>query len=568
MSESYGDFIVGYRTAGELADFSPEICIQDISSRFAAIYAEEELWRPLSYDSTPYEAIPKLYAPQNMKSLREAGITQVRRSVLGLTGAGVLIGILDTGIDYAHPAFLDPMGRTRIAAIWDQTIEDGPIPDFFMYGSEYRSEQINEALQNPDRRYEIVPSRDEDGHGTFLAGIAAGSPVNRAGDPLPLSDRYADEYAFIGAAPEAVIAAVRLKPAKQYLRDFFGLQENAQAYQENDIMLGAAYLQRLREELRMPLVILCGLGTNNGGHTGGERLAEMLSGLMNQPGVSGVVPAGNETGLAHHYRGVIPREGDTEDVEIRVAEGEKGFQLELWSGVPDRFLVSIASPRGVFLSPAAAAVGENQTIRFPLEQTTVDISYRFLESRGEGYLTVMRFVNPAPGVWTVRVQSLSYLTGEFHMWLPAADFCLPDTVFLDPDPNTTLTVPSAADNLLSVAGYDADTGGIEICSGRGFTRNGGIKPDLAAPGAGLYGPVPGGRFSTRSGTSGAAALAAGACACLQEWGIVRGNRIWINNNAVRSVLIQGAARDPGRTYPNREWGYGKLDLLRTVSELY
>lgn len=554
MSEEYGDFIVEYPQTLELEPAPENYCMQVAGSRFICLYAPESMWWPLGMF---YDEVPKLYALQDISALTEAGITQVRQSALGLTGANVLLGIIDTGIDYTHPAFLDAFGRTRIAAIWDQTIEDGPLPQTFSYGSEYRREQINEALQNPEERMSIVPSVDENGHGTFLAGVAAGSRIPAGG----LNEE------FIGAAPEAVIAVVKLKPAKQYLRDFYAIREDAVAYQENDIMLAAAWLQRLREELKLPMVILCGLGTNYGGHSGTSYLSEYFSMLMNQPGISCVVPTGNETGLAHHYLGQLRAEGDYEDVEIRVAEGERGFQLELWAQVPDRFAVALQSPGGDSVPQIPLRLGQNQRVDFMLEQTTVYVSYRFVIARTGGYLAAMRFLTPAPGVWTVRVYSLNYLTGIFHMWLPVKEFIQEGTVFLNPNPDTTLTTPSATENLLTVGAYDSNTGGIEIHSGRGFTRTGGIKPDLVAPGVDIYGPVPGGRFSYRTGTSAAAAITAGAAACLLEWGVVRGNRIWINNNAIRATLIQGATRSPNIDYPSKEWGYGKLNLFQTIALL-
>lgn len=557
MSEEYGDFILDYPHLQDLGPSPENYCRQIIGSRFTVLYAPENLWQPLTYSEVFYDTVPKLYALQDSSALTEAGITQVRQSALGLTGAGVLMGIIDTGIDYTHPAFLDAGGRTRIAAIWDQTIEDGPLPQAFSYGSEYRREQIDEALQDPENRLSIVPSVDDNGHGTFLAGVAAGSPAGGAGGSTD----------FIGAAPEAVIAVVKLKPAKRYLREFFGIREDAVAFQENDMMMAAAYLQRLREELNLPLVILCGLGTNFGGHAGTSRLSEYLTMLMNQPGISCVVPTGNETGLAHHYRGEVQAEGDYEDVEIRVAEGERGFQLELWSQVPDRFAVSLRSPGGDNVPQIPLRLGRNQRVEFVLERSAVDVSYWFLETRG-GYLVVMRFLTPAPGVWTVRVHSLNYLTGVFHLWLPVKEFIQEGTVFLNPNPDTTLTTPSATENLLTVGGYDPNTGGIEIHSGRGFTRLGGIKPDLVAPGVNIYGPVPGGRFTYRTGTSAAAAIAAGASACLLEWGVVQGNRIWLNNNALRATMIQGAVRSPNINYPSKEWGYGKLNLFQTVANLF
>ena len=558
VSEEYGDFLLDYYFPQPVETTPATYCSQVISNRFVSFYVPREEWEPLSYSKVPYDVVPKLYGLQDTTSMTAAGITQVQESLLGVTGRGVLIGVIDTGVDYRHPAFCNTDGTTRIQAIWDQTIQDGPLPRWVSYGSEYRREQIDEALRAEDP-FAMVPSRDTDGHGTFVTGIAAGSPVTEA---------QSEVTQFIGAAPEAAIAVVKLKPAKQYLRDFYGIQPDAVAYQENDIMLAAAYLRELREELDLPLVILCGLGTNWGSHSGTARLEQMLNGLADQPGVSVAVSVGNEAGAGHHFRGEIRQEGAYLDVEIRVAAEERGFQLELWSQVPDRFTVSILSPGGNVVPQIPLSLGQNQTVDFVLERTTVDVSYRFFEVQSNNHLAVMRFITPSPGVWTVRVYCVRYLTGVFHMWLPQRTFVREETAFLSPDPNTTLMIPSTAEQLLGVAAYNHTNGNLYIRSGRGYTRLGVIKPDLAAPGVDVYGPAPGAAgYTRRTGTSVAAAHVAGAAACLMEWGIVRGNRLWINNNAIRAVLIQGARRTPGLTYPNEEWGYGTLDLYGTFTSL-
>lgn len=567
VSEDYGDFLLDYYFPQPVETTPATYCSQVISNRYVSFYVPRREWEPLSYSRVPYDVVPKLYGLQDTTSMTASGITQVQQSLLGVTGRGVLIGIIDTGIDYTHPVFRNDDGTTRIRAIWDQTIQDGPLPRWVSYGSEYGQEEINEALRGEDP-FALVPSRDTDGHGTFLAGIAAGSRITSGtGSGDIFDDGNGGGENFIGAAPGADIAVVKLKPAKQYLRDFYGIQPDAVAYQENDIMLAAAYLRELREELDLPLVILCGLGSNWGSHSGNANLERMLSTLADQPGVSIVVPAGNEAGAGHHYQGEISQEGMYQDVEIRVSEGERGFQLELWSQVPDRFTVSILSPGGNMVPQIPTSLGQNQRVEFVLEGTTIDVSYRFFEVQSNNHLAVMRFITPSPGIWTVRVYCMRYLTGVYHMWLPQRGFVREDTAFLSPEPDTTLMIPSTAELLLAAAAYDHTNGNLYIRSGRGYTRSGAIKPDLTAPGVDVYGPAPGGSYTRRTGTSVAAAHMAGAAACLMEWGIVRGNRLWINNNAIRAVLIQGARRNPGITYPNEQWGYGTLNLYGTFNSI-
>lgn len=552
MSQDYGDFIMAYYFSEVSDSMAEDYCAQDIDSRYSCLYVPKKEWEPLTYSGSLYFVIPKLYALQDTTSMSASGILQTHQSLLDLSGQGVLMGIIDTGIDYTNPLFRNPDGSTRILSIWDQTIEDGPLPPWMDYGAEYRSEDIDRALSSGDP-LSVVPSTDTNGHGTFLAGIAAGG------------DRPEDN--FVGAAPQASLAIVKLKPAKQYLRDFFAIRPDAVAYQENDIMLAVAYLRNLRSQFNMPLVILCGLGTNWGSHTGTTPLAEVLRRVTEEPASSVVLPVGNETGLAHHYEGHVQEEGAYEDVEIRVAAGETGFQLELWSQVPDRFTVSILSPGGDYVPQIPARLGQNQYLEFVLERSVVDISYRLLEAWSDNQLVVMRFLTPSPGIWTVRVYSVNHLSGIFHMWLPVREFIREDTVFLNPSPNTTLTVPSPLGNALSVAAYNHRSSSIYIRSGRGYTRLGGIKPDIAAPGVDVYGPGLNGRYIRQSGTSVAAAHAAGAAACLLEWGVVRGRAVWLNNSIIRAALIQGAERNPNLAYPNREWGYGTLDLYGALASL-
>ena len=130
------------------------------------------------------------------------------------------------------------------------------------YGTAYSQEELNQALGMEDP-FSLVPSRDENGHGTFLAGVAAGSA-------LP-------QQSFSGAAPEALIAIVKLKPAKEYLKEIFYVTGSAPAYQSTDIMLGIRYLILLADALKKPLVICIGLGSNQGSHSGSSPLDSMLS---------------------------------------------------------------------------------------------------------------------------------------------------------------------------------------------------------------------------------------------------------------------------------------------------
>lgn len=554
ISEEYEDAITRYGGSREEAgEFYQLACYQFSLYQYVVLHFPRRTAPPLNLTNFSYSSIPKLYTLLDTSALDASGILRnFNNPVLNLRGEGVLIAFIDTGIDYTHEAFLNAAGRSRIAGIWDQTIQDGDPPEGLLYGTEYTREMIDEAL-NSDDPYSVVPSRDENGHGTFLAGVAAGSPD--------------EDNDFIGAAPMADILMVKLKPAKQYLRDYNLIPEDAIAYQENDIMMGLTYIYQAAGRLRQPVVVCLGLGTNQGDHAGGSPLSVIINAASSQPGTAIVIAAGNETGRGHHYFGQIPSGDAYDDVELKVAEGERGFVMELWARVPELYSISFITPRGEVVPRIPVGTRVSQEIGFLLESTRIRLEYRTTELGGGSQLALMRFEAPTPGVWTIRVYNALYINGEYHMWLPIHGFLDPETVFLNPDPNTTLTTPSSTYGSVTVAGYNHVTGGIDIHSSRGFTRLNQIKPDLAAPGVEVFGPAANGRYTRKGGTSVSAALTAGAAAALMEWGFVRENDTSMNSLQIRSYLITGANRQPGLSYPNREWGFGTLDLYSTFENL-
>ena len=289
-SEEFADFIAPYFTSPENFMRSQGTdCIDFVNSTLAVVYIPFSTITSFSYTSYTYSAIPKLYSLLDVTSMDAAGITAAGElPVLNNQGEGVLIGFVDTGIHYMDPLFRSADGSTRIIGIWDQTLPpSSETSSFFpvLYGCQYTAAQINLAL-NSDDPASIVPTRDENGHGTFLASIAAGNRDERAG--------------FSGAAPRASIAMVKLKPAKQYLRDFYLIRDGADAYQENDILMGVSYLYALAREYSMPLVVCIALGTNMGSHMGTSRLGQYLNQVSLSNGSAVITAAGNETGARHH----------------------------------------------------------------------------------------------------------------------------------------------------------------------------------------------------------------------------------------------------------------------------
>lgn len=573
VSEETGDYIIEYNSLYfEQIQRQDGVCISCINDTWCILYTNYPGSRNINIQQG-YYSVPKLYGLMDTTSFDASGITAtLNQPLLNVRGQGVLIGFLDTGIDYLREDFKASGGRTRIAAVWDQTIQSvnyeedtgeaagteqydrEQVQGMVQYGTVYTREDINAALaaeregQNP---YDIVPSRDENGHGTFLAGVAAASET-------------AD---YIGAAPEAEILMVKLKPAKKYLRDFYLLPERVEAYSETDMMMGVRFLQQYAIREKKPLVICVGLGTASGSRTGALPFADLLNTLARQVNTVVVTCTGNEANNRTHTSGLAVSDTEPSEIEITVGADERGFVMEIWAESLDILSVAITSPSGERISRIPARIDTGGVYIFLLERSQVAVNYRVVESASGYEVIFMRFINPAQGIWKIHVYSLTNIVGRYNAWLPLKQFLSGDTYFLNSNPSTTLTEPGAAERVISVGAYNHITDASYVASGRGYTATGLVKPDFVAPGVDVYGVRAGGGYTTRTGTSVAAAHAAGAAALLLTWGVTDGNLPYMGTNEVKSVLIRGAKRENNTVYPNNIYGYGKMDVIEAFYKL-
>ncbi len=567
-SEMYADFITRFYTRP--TDFLTRAgtdCVEFINYQFAVVHVPLEAAQEHTLSTSTYAAIPKLYALMDLTSMDAAGILAANElPPLSNRGEGVMIGFIDTGIDYQNPIFWNRDGTTRILGIWDQTIGNDEIPSQttrpgeaapltfpIPYGTTYTRDQINAALRS-ETPLSIVPSTDANGHGTLIASIAAGGDDSTNG--------------FTGAATNCYIGIVKLKPAKQYLRDFFLIDEDSEAYQENDIMLGISYLFALAQQYDTPLVICIALGTNMGSHTGTSNLSAFINEMSVYPGTAFVIAAGNETGYGHHYRGTTVPSNNTHQVELRVGDRTTGFSMELWAQNTSVYTVGFISPSGEIMDALPARSPEADTLTFLLEGTRITIYSRITATASGNQLIFLRFEDPLPGIWRLVITNVTDISEAFHIWLPNHQFLPDNTAFLRPDPDTLVTGPGNAYYPITVGAYDHITNGIYIHSSRGYSRSGIIKPELVAPGVGILGAsLRPGTYQTITGTSAAAAHAAGAAAIFLHWGILEGNDPYMNSSTIKTYFIRGAKRNPAFPYPNREFGYGTLDLYQAFLNL-
>ena len=387
----------------------------------------------------------------------------------------------------------------------------------------------------------------------YLAGIAAGN--------------IDEDNNFIGAAPESDILVVKLKQAKQNLRDFFYLSSTTPIYQENDIMAAISYLNQIAEREGKPLVILLGIGSNQGSHAGSDPLSLYCNHVGARRERCVVIPTGNQAAKRHHFFGEATSLLEPVRVEMDVEANFPGFCVELWTFAPELVRAVVQSPTGQQSEGRFPITEETQTTRFVFENTTVTMDYRIAGRQRGDLLIFFRFSNVVKGIWTLLIYPENAITGAFHIWLPIREETEDDITFIRPNPDTTLTAPSSARIPITVGGYNGLTDALYLESGRGFDALGGVKPDFVAPCVEVTGAGLRNNYVMYTGTSVAAAITAGASAQVLQWGVVQGNAPGMNSVEVKNTLIRGCRRDSGMVYPNRESGFGKLDVYQSFENL-
>ena len=561
VDENYQNYLIDYLLGGDsFLENYPSLCLEPVGYNQAIAY----IYQPGAFtgerEDIDYNKVPRVYGLMASRELEETGVMRVRLSPqLGLRGQGTLVAVIDTGVNLNSSFFRYEDGSTKIAAYWDQGDQEGRRPDGYSYGTEWSREEIDRALADDPR---VLP-RDENGHGTFLAAIAAG--------------REETDADFSGVAPDSELVVVKLKRPKQYLLDFYSVRDDVWACQEDDVMLAVRYVLDVSTALEKPVSICLGIGTNLGGHGGNGSLERYISQISLLPGISVHIASGNEGISGHHFRGNVPQGQEYETVEFNVAEDENGFIMELWGESPGNFSVGLVSPGGENVERIQLKRNEFRSIRFFPENTVLQIRSFVGETVGGEQVIRMNFRKPAAGLWRLRVYAEGQGSRTFNLWMPITNFLREETFFVSPDAADTVTSPGDAFYGITYVPYDANTDSLYVRASQGYTRDGRVKPDLAAPGVNVHIPAPevfqrpetagqtvaagdGRREITRSGSSVAAAFGAGIGALMQEWAIVKGNNLSLNGQNMRFYLIQGAVRSGAYDYPNREWGYGIVNI--------
>ena len=522
----YGDNFLRFKNSADAIGAK----VEDLGYGFGILIIRvNDLNRIIELEGLQYIELPKILYTSAYDSNRASCIPSVWNNY-NLTGEGILVGFLDTGIDYTHNAFKDDEGNTRIEYIYD--LENGVV---------YDRNKINEALKSEDP-FSVVPETDLSGHGTHVAGIAcAGGNIN--------FDNY-------GVAYKSSIAMVKITG-----------ENSLRAALSTQLMRGLKFLMDKSNEINKPLVVNISLSTNDGSHNGSSLLEKYIQTFTQLQKAVIVVAAGNEGNSAHHVGGKMKKE---EDLDLNIGDGEKGIILDFFKPVLVDVSVEVISPTGISTGPIE--LSESYKERFVGREKIVVYSSgpKPFDIQGQTTISILPLGDTiTSGGWRIIVRKLNNYEGYFDIWLPIAEGLNERTRFLQPDVYNTLGIPATVEGVISVGSYNFLNNNLSAFSGRGVVRPEWlIKPDLVAPGENILSTVEEQGFDTKSGTSMAAPQVSGICALLFEWGIIRNNDPFLYGERIKYYLIKGAKRTIfGEAYPNPDLGYGFVCLDRTMELL-
>ena len=482
----------------------------------------------------------RLYFSLSQAAARSC-IDSVWNAPYRLSGKNTLVAVIDSGIDWKNEDFRNADGSTRILRLWDQTVDETrsgyPPPEGYNVGTEYDSAIIDRALSGDEEAYRAVNlSRDYSGHGTFVAGVAAGGGRGMGG-------------LYRGIAYESELLIVKL-----------GDSERGAFPRTTRLMEAVNYVIMEAERLGRPVAVNLSFGNNQGSHDGTDLLSSYLDAASNVWKNVIVCGSGNEAGSGLHASGILGA-ARADIVEFAVGEYEPSISLQLWKNYADGMEIELTAPGGARSSPFRPAEGQ----RYLLNNTEVYVYYGEPTPYSRYQQIYFEFIPRdsyvASGVWRVQLTPVRIVDGQYDLWLPESVSLNKDTRFFLPSEDTTLTVPSAANKVITVGAYNSRTDSYADFSGRGYTRlNDNIKPDIVAPGVNITSAAVGGGYTTKSGTSMATPFVTGSASLMMQWGIAEGNDSYLYGEKIKAYLIKGARKLPGEPVPSRRTGWGALCL--------
>lgn len=537
-----------FRYSGDISDFAGDYGrVTPLLGGYAVAEVTENQLRALAAEPrVEFIEKPKALSFAVYDGKLVSCIPPVQRQPFSLTGQGILVGIIDSGIDISHPDFRNEDGSTRIAGLWDQTLTpaagtDQAPPEGYQTGVYFSREDLNAILTSGEK----TPTVDTSGHGTHVAGIAAGNGRASRGENR-------------GVAYEADLLVVKLGSRRKE-----GFPQTA------ELMQGVDFCVRFSLQNNQPLALNLSYGNSYGSHTGTSLIETYLDEAASIGRTTICVGSGNEGSQRRHASGVL-EDGRDQLIEFTVAPGEYNLGIQIWKHYVDTFQITLQTPSG-----ARIVLSEDLQGTYRYVQDGTEILWYFGEPapysiQQEIYLELLPegvYTNIRSGIWKLFFSPRNIVDGRYDLWMPSGSSINKETGFLVSEVDTTLTIPSTASKPITVAAYDGDTGVYAPFSGRGYVCCHLVKPDLAAPGVDIVSCAPGGGYTSRTGTSMACPFVTGSAALLMQYGIVQGNDPYLFGQKLKAYLIRGARQlSAFSEYPNDRVGWGALCLRDSLPE--
>jgi subtilisin family serine protease len=560
LDTNYYHYIVQYEgNIQEEVSKQPGFYVTIVNDKFAIISTVTDIEINVEgpkFSTIVYVALPAFFTLQEITPTEASGANFLQLELpLRLTGKGVTVAIIDTGIDYLNEEFIKENGETKIEYIWDQTIasdEQNIQNEQVPFGSLYSKADIQKAInafKAGNSPYDIVKTVDEIGHGTNMAGIigAIGKKPN-----------------LKGVVPDCDFVVVKLIETLSF-KKFYNIQ--IPTYDIVSIFPALEFLYRYYLNNNKPLIIYFPLGSNLGNHKGNGVLEQYMDSISRNSGIAIITGTGNQGASETHASGVITQVNEERTLQLYISPEQKFTVVEIWVDTPNIMSLTIISPSGESTETIIAEINALKTYSFVFENTSAKINYYIPEENTGDELIRIRFFNLKEGVWRFKLTGRVILDGKFNAWIPQLGLSVGGSKFIASDPYGTLMNPSASSYIITAAAYNQNNNTILSYSGMTLLDDFIDKIDVAAGGVNALTTAPNNQTAVVNGTSVSAAVLAGACAMLFQWGIVEGNYPNIYSQTLKTYISRGVVQRSGDSYPNPQWGYGMLNILKIFQNM-
>jgi len=561
-SEDYFHYIARYQgdIKKEFENF-PNYFINVINYLYVVLSLPDKIEniRPLvSFDTIVYVQPYDIYTLQSISPLEASQASFVQQDLpLNLRGKGVIMGIIDTGIDYLSEEFMDDDGNTRIDYIWDQSTDlnyDNSRYDLFApFGRVYGKDEIQEAInssRNGGDPYNIVPFKDEIGHGTKMSALIGARGITPG---------------VRGIVPECRFIVIKLVEDISF-KNYYKQEITVPIYNVTSLFFALNSLYRY-SNIYIPIVFYLPLGTNFGSHNGGNLLEKYIDSLTFSSGIAVVTGSGNERNKGSHASGTLSEENPINTVDLDVSPEQTALLVDVWIDLPNIASIDIISPSGENSGVINYVINNIFNYKFLFENTSIQVLYVIPEENSGAQLIRILFTNLVGGIWRIRIIGNLIVDGKFNIWIPQEGLTVGDTHFSPSDPYGTVTSPGNSTFIITAAAYNQNNNNIVDFSGMSFSTGYPIVIDVAAGGVNALTIAPNNETAIVSGTSVSAAMVAGSCAMLLQWGIIENNAPNLSTQTIKSYLSRGVTKRRGDVYPNPQWGFGILNIFELFNNI-